>query len=280
MYNLEKEELAPLLRTVAKAYELLPESGKYERLPLFSQRITGNPHSFDRNQLLGKMLLHLLAWSQEGISADGQPETQTEQINELLLAYGLLRDDLWSFVTCRGFCASQNQKEHPVWKAAAECGTVMNVPVRELMLLDKISPFEGKEVWVLENSSVCSALMDEVPDKPIACTHGQFKVASWIFFDRLVESGCTIYYSGDLDPEGLMMAQRLKSRYPDNVKIWRMDCQSYKSAMSDEKIEDRIGQLKNILDPELKETADLMNKYHKAAYQEGLIQILKEDVGV
>ena len=278
MYSQDKGELASLLRTVARAYEMLPKAGKYERLPLFSQRITGNPHSFDRNQLLGKMLLHLLAWGQGDIGADGLPGSQTEQINELLLGYGLLRDDLWSFVTCRGFRAIQNQEEHPVWLAAAQCGTVMNIPVRELMQLERIMPFEGKNVWVLENSGVCSALLDEVPDKPLVCTHGQFKVASWIFFDRLVESGYTIYYSGDLDPEGLMMAQRLKSRYPENVEIWRMDPKSYKLALSDEKIEDRIAQLNNIVDPELKETADTMIKHGRAAYQEGLLQILIEDL--
>ncbi|PLR79071.1 TIGR02679 family protein [Bacillus sp. V3-13] len=279
LYRQDKEELSQLFHTVARAYSLLPDEGQFERLPLFSQRVTGNPHAFDRNKPVGKLLLHLLASNQmEEAGQKAFQWTQTEQINELLLNYGLLRDDLWSFVTCRGFTAHQNGQEHPVWKVAAEWGTVMNVPIRELVGLERIMPSIGKTVWVLENSGVCSAIMDEVADQPIACTHGQFKAASWIFFDRLVESGCTIHYAGDIDPEGLLMAQRLKNRYPENVKIWRMDPDSYEMAISEERVEDRTNQLKSIEDPELKKTADLMIENGCAAYQEGLIEQLIADI--
>jgi uncharacterized protein (TIGR02679 family) len=282
LYQQDKYGLEELIRQLAKAVEMLPESGHYERLPLFSQRVTGHPHSFDRNQPLGKLFLHFLAWYQDrqpekGITSLGRA-MQTEQMNELLLNYGILRDDLWSFVTCRGFRAFIHQAEHPVWQAAARFGTVMNIPVRELVMLDKIKPLEGETVWVVENSGVCSAIMDVVPEKPIVCTHGQFRVASWIFFDRLVESGCTIYYSGDMDPEGLWMAQRLKNRYPGHIKIWRMDPESYSTALSEENITERIPQLKNIDDPILKETAKVMAQKRLAAYQEGLLELLINDI--
>lgn len=211
-------------------------------------------------------------------SGEGICFISTEQVNELLLNYGILRDDLWNFVTCRGFKAFVQQKEHPVWEAAAQLGTVMNIPVRELVKLERIVPLKGETVWVVENSGVCSALMDAVPDKPIVCTHGQFKVASWLLFDRLVESGCTIYYSGDLDPEGLLMAQRLKRRYPSHIKIWRMDSKSYKKAMSEEMITNRLSQLKNIDDPILKETANIIARTGVAAYQEGLLELLINDI--
>jgi hypothetical protein len=103
-------------------------------------------------------------------------------------------------------------------------------------------------------------------------------VASWIFFERLVESGCKIYYSGDIDPEGLLMADRLKKRYPENVVIWRMDKSDYLHAKSEESIEDRITQLKGIEDELLKETASTLINHGVAAYQEGLIDLLIEDI--
>lgn len=274
MYQHNPNELEGLIQQLAHAVEMLPEPGQYERLPLFSQRVTGNPHSFDRTQPLGKLFLHYLTWHLE----KGFVSSSTEQVNELLLNYGILRDDLWNFVTCRGFKAFVQQKEHPVWEAAAQLGTVMNIPVRELVKLERIVPLKGETVWVVENSGVCSALMDAVPDKPIVCTHGQFKVASWLLFDRLVESGCTIYYSGDLDPEGLLMAQRLKRRYPSHIKIWRMDSKSYKKAMSEEMITNRLSQLKNIDDPILKETANIIARTGVAAYQEGLLELLINDI--
>jgi uncharacterized protein (TIGR02679 family) len=279
LYKEDKNELANKLITVANAYQSLPSSGKFERLPLFAQRITGYPHAFDRNQVAGRLLLHLLAadYSRKE-NLEGYHLKQTEAVNELLLQYGLLRDDLWSFVTCRGFTAEKNGLEHPVWKAAAQTGTVMNIPVRELMTLEKIKPYSGRHVWVLENSGVCSAIMDEVEDVAIACTHGQFKVASWIFFERLIESGCVIFYAGDIDPEGLLMAEKLKKRYPEHVVIWRMDSTSYLIAKSEEKIEDRITQLNNLEDGTLKLTAETMIKHGYAAYQEGLIDLLIADI--
>jgi uncharacterized protein (TIGR02679 family) len=267
------------LKMVANAFQSLPPKGKFERLPLFGQRVTGNPHSFDRNQVAGKLLLNLLSADysrREDIESFSVK--QTEAINELLLQYGLLRDDLWSFVTCRGFTAMKSGEAHPVWRAAADTGTVMNIPVRELVALDKIEPLYGKTVWVVENSGVCSAIMDEVEEAAVACTHGQFKVASWIFLEKLVESGCTIYYSGDMDPEGLLMAERLKKRFPENVIIWRMDQLDYLNAKSEESIEDRINQLKGIEDELLKETAATLIKHGVAAYQEGLIDLLIADI--
>lgn len=280
LYREGKDELRRLLRIAAEAWNLLPGEGRYERLPLFAQRATGNPHAFDRNMPGGKLFLHLLSAMRDGQdSGDYEGKQHTEQMNELLLQYGLLRDDLWSFVTCRGFTAiGQDGGIHPVWQGASEYGTVMNVPVRELAGLKSIKPIRGSDVWVLENSGVCSAIMDEVQFAPIVCTHGQFRIASWIFFDRIVEAGCAIHYAGDLDPEGLLMAQRLKQRYPGNVRVWRMDPDSYRVAMSEEPIGPRAGQLDSVTDPLLKETADIMKKEGKASYQEGLVELLIEDI--
>jgi uncharacterized protein (TIGR02679 family) len=280
LYKEDKNDLVNKLILVAIAFQSLPSKGRFERIPIFAQRVSGNPHSFDRNQFAGKLLLHMLAvdFSQRE-NVDGYYQVkQTEEVNELLLQYGLLRDDLWSFVTCRGFTAMKSGVKHPVWESAAITGTVLNIPVRELVSLDKIEPLKGKAVWVLENSGVCSAIMDVVEEAAVACTHGQFKVASWIFFEKLIELGCTIYYSGDIDPEGLLMADRLKKRYPENVVIWRMDKSDYLHAKSEESIEDRITQLKGIEDELLKETAFTMINHGVAAYQEGLIDLLIEDI--
>ncbi|WP_409296780.1 TIGR02679 family protein [Peribacillus sp. SCS-26] len=278
LYKKDSSKLAEWLRNAAHGFTNLPHSD-LERLPLFSQRITGNPHAFDINEIQGKVFLHLLSAHQAAVlQSDPQPSKSTEQINELLLQYGLLRDDLWSFITCRGFTAYYGSDIHPVWEAAAAFGTVMNVPLKELARLNSISPRRGKKIWIVENSSVCSTIMDAVPDCPIVCTHGQFRVASWLFLDKLVEADCTIYYASDLDPEGLQMAQRLKVRYPDSVIIWRMDPQSYLSSLSSESIEERLPQLVNVTDPELMETASIMKEKKMAAYQEAMVDLLIGDI--
>src|SRR5690606_15335440 len=65
------EKTPDIFRTVLgqlhRAFISLPEEA--ERLPIFSQRITGDPHAFDVQTDLGRMFLHLLA--SESVSENG-----------------------------------------------------------------------------------------------------------------------------------------------------------------------------------------------------------------
>lgn len=130
----------------------------------------------------------------------------------------------------------------------------------------------------MENSSVCSTILDEVAKAPVICTHGQFRGASWLVMDLLVEEGCHLYYSGDLDPEGIVMAQRLKDRYQNHVTCWRMDTASYDLTISDEDISGRLSKMETITSPELAETVNALRTRKKAGYQEGLVEQLVQDI--
>lgn len=278
LYKQNAKELHEKLTVVFKAFLYLPEEGEFERLPFFAQRISGNPHFFDNSQIEGKLLLHCMHVDQvlRGLREGTMPKT-TEELNELLGQYGLMRDDLWSFVTCQGILSSNEKGVHPVWKAAIEAGTVLNVPIKELIKVDKVWPVTGDKVWIVENSSVCSTLMDQVPCVPIICTHGQFRTASWLLVDLLVKSGCFLYYSGDIDPEGLIIAERLKKRYPEQVFFWRMDKASYEDSMSNEDISARLAKLDTITSRELEEVVGVMKerkKEKKQAIKKDLFQSL------
>ena len=41
------------------------------------------------------------------------------------------------------------------------------------------------------------------------CTYGQVRLSGIILLNLLIESGLKIYYSGDLDPEGIQIADKL-----------------------------------------------------------------------
>lgn len=279
-YRQDPVGLFDKLSIVFTAFHDLPcQYKKYERLPLFAQRTTGNPHFFDHHQLAGKLLVYCMQVDQQvkGLREPGMPKT-TEELNELLGCYGLMRDDLWSFVSCRGLVAEGETGLHPVWKAAAETGTVLNVPMKELLKIKRIWPVKGNTIWVIENSSVCSTIVDEVAYAPVICTHGQFRTASWVVLDLLVEAGCRLYYSGDLDPEGIAMAQRLKNRYQEQVFYWRMDVESYEKTISDEDISARIVKMESITSPELVEVVNALIERKKAGYQEGLVNELIQDI--
>ena len=281
LYKQNSNQLMEYLRSVFQAFLELPKDNSFERLPLFAQRTTGNPHYFDQDQIAGKLLIHCMYVDQlknnAGMLEQGMPKS-SEEVNELFAQYGLMKDDLWSFVTCSGLLAEVENGIHPVWQAASATNTVLNVPIKELLKVNKIRPVNGNKVWVVENSGVCSTIIDEVPSAPIICTHGQFRSASWVVMDLLVGCGYSIYYSGDLDPEGISMAQRLKNRYPNNVTLWRMDKESYEQALSEEDVTSRLAKIEIINLPELEEVVYLIKHHKKAAYQEGLITLLIQDI--
>ncbi|TFJ94289.1 TIGR02679 family protein [Lentibacillus salicampi] len=269
----EPDCFAVMAARVDGAYRHLPVSP--ERLPMFSQRITGDPHAFDLQTDLGKLWLHLLA-----VAADIAHPFSTEAINELLQDFNIYRDDLLNYVTCAGLYAETADGMHPVWKAAVGQNTVQIVPIRELVPLTKIYPSYGSDVWIVENSGVCATLLDYKPDASIVCTNGQFTLAALMLLDRLTESECTLHYAGDFDPEGLGMAQRLLDRYPGGrVQLWHMDGMAYaESNPVKELSEERLEKLNRIEHPRLVEVADLMKAKGKAGYQEALVERMVKDI--
>lgn len=279
LYKQNKEELYEKLLAVFQAFTARPTKGDLERLPFFSQRTTGNPHFFDPNEVGGKLLLHCMYVDQisQGNFDAVMPKT-VEELNDLLAEYGIMRDDLWNFVTCQGLLASTKDKVHPVWQAAINTHSVMNMPIKELTKVDRVWPAIGSKVWIVENSSVCSTLMDAVPTAPIVCTHGQLRVASWQLLDRLVQSNCTLYYSGDIDPEGIVIAEKLKKRYQDRVILWRMDQETYKGSISNEDISSRLSKLDNLTSPEWNGLITMMREVKKAGYQEAIVSSLIRDI--
>lgn len=279
LYQSDRIKLKEKIQMVCKAFSLLLSDGEFERLPFFSQRITGNPHFFDQNEVGGKLLAHCFFVHQmnsgniEAVMPKG-----VEELNDLLAEYRIIRDDLWNFVTCQGLLASSNGNVHPVWEAAAKTQTVMNVPMKELARMDRVVPVKGTKVWVVENSSVASTLMDAVPGAAIICTHGQVRMAGWRLLDFLIDANCVLYYSGDLDPEGISIARRLQERYRENIVLWRMDQTSYLHSLSNEDISTRLTKLDRITAPEWQEVITLMKQLKRAGYQEALVAELISDI--
>ncbi|MDC3414687.1 TIGR02679 family protein [Aquibacillus sp. 3ASR75-11] len=252
----------------------------YERLPIYSQRIAGNPHAFDRNTTLGKLLIHVLAVDRNRtLGVQVTVPTDSEAINDLLLEFKLLRDDITNFVTCVNIIGETSNGIHPMWAAASKSSSVLNMPLRELIPLERAYPARGKCVWIVENSGVYSSILDQVPNAPLICTHGQFKLAALWLMDRLVKSGCMLHYAGDFDPEGLGMATRLLGRYPEHVKLWRMDITSYRKAVTDVFInEERLNKLSSIDTSELVAVREEMKKSGRAGYQESLVTDMVTDL--
>ncbi|MBT2571351.1 TIGR02679 family protein [Planococcus sp. ISL-110] len=273
MRMLLTDEFGVAIKHLARANEEIPKS--YERLPFFSQRLSGDPHTFDLTTANGKLLIHLLHFKLYG---KGGLPSQTEAVNELLLNFHILRDDITNFVSFANLFGEQEGKFHPVWRAAAEAGSAVNMPLRELLKIDKAYPALGTDVYIVENSGVFSALLDLIPYAPLVCTHGQFKLAGLRLIDCLVASGSTLYYAGDFDPEGVSMAVRLLERHPEKIRLWCMDVGSYIDSLSPVELGTRLGKLNNINHSEVRGLVAEMNRVGKAGYQEALLEKMAEDL--
>lgn len=136
-----------------------------------------------------------------------------------------------------------------------------NVPLKEILRMDKIYSGNGKIVFVVENSAVYSVLVELIPEVTIICSSGQFTYAVWQLLRKLIASDTVLYYSGDLDPEGLLMAQKLIEMFPNKVQTIGMSLESYQIAQQLEPLlPNQLKQLSKIKNETLQLIAEQMKK--------------------
>ena len=122
-------------------------------------------------------------------------------------------------------------------------------------------------------------LLELVPEIAIICSSGQFTYAVWQLLRKLSENNVKLYYSGDLDPEGLLMAEKLIEMFPDQVQTIGMSLESYQVGQQLSKLlPQQLKQLQKIKNKELKIIAEKMKISHIKAYQEGYLDIILAEI--
>ena len=107
------------------------------------------------------------------------------------------------------------------------------------------------------------------------CMNGQPRLSGLMVLDLLAKSDARVYYSGDLDPEGLMIAQKLAKYYKGEFHFRHMDAADYEECRSEEKISDkRLKMLEKITDERLKPAAEQIRKHGTAGYQENIADLV------
>ena len=253
---------------VAAALNRLPNT--YTRMPVFAYNVTKNPHAFDENQLAGRLLLQMLA---SLAMLETTALSYVEEKNQLLNHFFLLKDDIMNAVAVHQLTATTNGHENQMWRAACLEESSWNVPLKEILKVEAIQPFQGKYVLVVENSGVYSILMEQLPQVSMVCSSGQFTYAVITLLRKLVAQDIQLLYVGDMDPEGLVMAQKLLDLFPDHCQTVAMNQETYqKHAVEHLSLTERLKQLRLIKDKILKEIADEMQTTHHIASQEGFVE--------
>ncbi|MCZ0755673.1 TIGR02679 family protein [Anoxybacillus sp. J5B_2022] len=270
-YQQNPQALETAISVVCRALEQLPST--YVRLPVFAQQVANDPHVFDLHTLAGKLLLSALQFYAE----KDYDISSVEEVNELLQSYRLLREDVLNFVTCAGVMAETESGRHLVWAAACETNTALNIPLREVMPLTRAYPSIGNTVFVVENAGVFSTLLDT--NVPLISTNGQLNLATMWLLDLLVKEGVILYYSGDFDPEGLKMAQRLVERYGQSVRLWHYNRADYLVTKPTVPLPDeRLAKLQSVTLRDLQPVKQEMLRRKKAGYQEAIVEALRREV--
>lgn len=275
-FQVSPQQAGEIADSVCRALERLSHgTGITMRLALLGAEITRNPHTFDRKNTEGKLLIQALACLNEN------PNVQSgEDIFMLYHKAGLIPDDISSFTTAYGISLYQGEEEHPAYRSFIDGHEPYVVTLSNLSRIDR-ADCRGKSVYVVENQMVFSHMCSELAgrDTALMCTSGQMKTASLILIDLLCEAGCDIFYAGDFDPEGVTIADRMIRRNPGRIRPWRMAAADYELAVSNETIsQTRLMKLALVQDQRLFPVCDAIRERKLAGYQEQLVSVMLADI--
>ena len=273
-----------LVRTVGMALEMVvPDGGETSggsiMLAVLAARVSGDPHCFDRGTAAGQLLV-------SGLCRDAGVDipSNAEELFALYLRYGIQMDEISSMVAVSGLHLERNGTLHPGLEGFLQAGEPFLLMQKNLDGVTRAYG-AGSCVFVVENEMVFSHLCEQSRRLPeggrpaLLCTMGQPRKAAWQLLDLLTAENPAIFYAGDLDPEGMDIADRIWKRYPDAVHLWRMGPEDYEKSRSEEEISDRrLSMLSRLQNPLLRSTAAQIQKAKKAGYQEALLDEMLADI--
>lgn len=271
----QAEALANAIGAALTALEAEGEDGTERPLAVFAAEISGNPHYFDRGTTAGQLFMNAACWYRKK-----ELPRSAHQWRELLLDVGIVPDNVSSIVHACGLRLVADGGFHPAYDAFCERKEPCVITLENLKGITGAKAV-GAKVYVVENEMVFSYLAERVKisDVTLLCTSGQLRTAALELIRMILASGARIYYSGDMDPEGIDIADRLWQKYGGGIHIWRMQPEDYARSVSEERISAaRLAKLEHIKNPILKETAQCVKEQRRAAYQENLLDELVGDL--
>ncbi|BCS82180.1 TIGR02679 domain-containing protein [Anaerocellum diazotrophicum] len=263
-----EEKLLNILKVCLKAAATKPE--RIESLAVFATKMAHDPHFFDEDRDSGKIFLRILS-----LVKNVEYPKSSEEKTELLYMHNIIIDELSNWCLVYGIGAiSEDGTEDEALKSFALQKKPVILP---LYTIKDYKQFFGysKKIVVVENPAVFSMLMQACSDISLICTNGQLRLSTKIVLESLSKEGFTIFYSGDFDPEGLLIADRIIQNY--NAVPVCMDEESYLLSLSKNKIsQKRLVMLRNVKSPELFDVCNKMRELKLSGYQERIVDRIVE----
>ena len=288
-YGKDPRQAKVLACHITEALQKLEDEKQQESfevpLAVFASDISGNPHYFDRGTTAGMLLTQAVCWFEK---AEVPENSYTWR--ELMQRVGILPDNLSSMLHAYGLQLCLGEKLHPAYDAFCQLHQACVITMENLRKVTAAEPL-GKCVYIVENEMVFSYLVEHLNRSSyqkaggkayrytLLCTSGQPRAAAQQLISLLLKSGVSICYSGDIDPDGIGIADRLWQKFGDSIRIWRMSPEDYEKSRSAEQITAAgRAKLEHIAHPLLRRTAERVKEEGLAGYQENLLEELLGDV--
>ena len=246
----------------------------YENIALFSAVNTRDSHFFDNDKFTGRLFIKAISF----ILNKDDPKDINE-INELYYEVGILKDEISNHTTIYGLNAFNRDNSEVkavnnfnIWREP------LQISISNLLKIDYLESINNT-VFIFENPAVFHKILKVNGDNiSLICTSGQLNLSSYIILNK-IRNLKNIYYAGDFDPEGLMIAYKIKKRYKDKVKFLNYTKESYRNIMSNNIIEEKsMSQLDKICCSDLDEVIEELRINKRAGYQELLIDEYLEQI--
>lgn len=265
-----------LLNSIFKSLINFPVyNDRYENLAIFSSFITGNPHYFDLDSKNSNTLIQFICYV-----FDVKYENKRSFKKEILSKIGVLTDEVSNFVI------TYNLYGNELLDVFKNNLTSFNISLANIRKMDKIRVVNNK-LLIVENPSFLGRVIDINLDYSVIATSGNSNSVIYRIIDKIEDENrknidknknVEIYFNGDFDPEGLLIAQNFKDKYP-NIKFIGYNEDWFYNGISDNDInESRLKKLDKVTDKDLCVIKDLIINNNKVSYQENNYDMLLGDM--
>ena len=277
LYKESPEELRSILTYVTTGIaklKVFQDKKQKELLAVFSANVTGNPHYFDEGKTGEKLLFNYLGERNFDLKQEGL--SRAEYKNRIYYEAGILKDEVSNDALAYGIHGwKPDGGLHEGIEGFLENREPVKLTLQTIGRLEKVCG-QSSQVYVVENPAVFSVLIREYPQRTVICGNGQLRLAVLILMDKF-SCDTVFWYAGDFDPEGLLIAQKLKIRYGERLKLWKYEADLYETYLSEVELSDRrMKKLEQVSVQELQEIREAMYKKRRSAYQESMMDALRK----
>lgn len=257
-YRNNKFKLGSLLKNIILLIDNLPSKSCF--LSIFASSITGDPHYLDFESNNSSLFFHALSY----VDGSSYPDNREDKVM-LLSKYNILIDNLSNYVLTYNLVSDSEGINDFSSNGESLILNIQNIVNRDT--------FDGKDkkVFVFENPSLLSYVISCNLDVTVVISGGFPNISVYLLLDKLVESGNILFYNGDYDPEGLLIAQKIKNRYQENVVLVSYDEKSYLGSISSNVLKDyRLKKLQSVNHENLNLVKEKILEVKYAGYQENI----------